>query len=707
MKKYVVILLMAVSCGLISRGAFGAETVVTTWGGDALTVYETGFVHRLMKHPDGGVCLFNMDLIQNDAPGAGYSEKGVSTDAIWGKVRTRKLVHLDDPRADKAWLVFFTVHQGSHPLQFEVNGRHATVENWDMQQNREVYRYMEFPAAWLKKGRNTIDLYCPEATSRETGWEIYIARADEYEAGGGDPKNVGETSYKSVDGGETFKKSPFGPLGQDRAEYSIRISLDRYSSSGILTSPVIDLWRSDADDVIIPQREIQKMKVSIRAEEPAGTRIEYYLSLGKDPGPYSDRQEPWQFIGSGPALDYEIGGADLNRRYVQLRANLETDNPLATPVVKSMQVTAELLERVPRHDNIYVIKAHNPPIRYSSLDWEWEPWDRPEFKELRERENLDELLAGSRTQLEAQVRLLDHVTKRFKHASPLPGYPGWDALSILNRVEYAGTGGFCLTFNNALAGLCMAYGWQARLVNVVAHEICEVWNDDFGKWIFLDADGGMDHYNYHTVSGEPLNMLELHDLYLDYYFPDRSIDWMKDLIAWVPLRENDPPPVKRGSQIVHDGARLTGFISAAFMRMVPRNNWYEKPFPRPLAHGVTWWPWDGYINWYDDRTPPKRQYSRHTDRPRDMWPDLNRVHVDITQGFGNDRLFLRFETYTPNFSHFEVNVDDTGWKMVGERWMWLLQSGRNDLRVRAVNKLGAKGKPSSFLINHADRPFGE
>jgi hypothetical protein len=83
------------------------------------------------------------------------------------------------------------------------------------------------------------------------------------------------------------------------------------------------------------------------------------------------------------------------------------------------------------------------------------------------------------------------------------------------------------------------------------------------------------------------------------------------------------------------------------------------------------------------------------------------VHVDAVQGFGNDRLFLRFETYTPNFSHYEVDVDDTGWKKVGERWTWILQSGRNDIRVRAVSKLGVKGKPSGIVLNHANAPFAE
>ena len=197
----------------------------------------------------------------------------------------------------------------------------------------------------------------------------------------------------------------------------------------------------------------------------------------------------------------------------------------------------------------------------------------------------------------------------------------------------------------------------------------------------------------------------MHNMYLDYFFPDRPIDWMTDMINWVDLPDGARPPVNRGSLTHQEGTKLSGFICAAFMRMVPRNNWYEKPYPRPLSHGSSWWPWDGYINWYDERTPPKRQYTWHTDKPADMWPDLNKVHIDAVQGFGNDRLFLNFETYTPNFSHFEVHPDGSGGKKVGARWTWLFQSGRNDLKVRAVSKRGVKGKPSSVVINHADAPF--
>ena len=346
------------------------------------------------------------------------------------------------------------------------------------------------------------------------------------------------------------------------------------------------------------------------------------------------------------------------------------------------------------------MRCENPEMRYPSVAWEWEKWDRPEFVELRERENLDEIVAGVRTEFEAQVRLMDHATKRWQDGGPLPEYPGWDALSILDRIDKAGSGGMCIQGNNFLGGMCMAYGWQARLVNITAHETIEVWNDEFGKWIYLDGYY-VNHYCYDEATGEPMSILDMHRKFLDARYPGGVIDWMND------------DTTKRGETVdygvglgvggprkgIHDGVSL-----AAFARMVPRNNWYEKPYPRPLTHGCTWWPWDGYINWYDERTPPKRQYSWHTDRPRDMWPDLNRVHVHATSSWADDRLFLRFETYTPNFSHFEVDADDTGWVAVGERWLWLLRPGQNRLRVRAVNMLGAKGKPSVVILNRHASP---
>jgi hypothetical protein len=87
-----------------------------------------------------------------------------------------------------------------------------------------------------------------------------------------------------------------------------------------------------------------------------------------------------------------------------------------------------------------------------------------------------------------------------------------------------------------------------------------------------------------------------------------------------------------------------------------------------------------------------------------MWPVLNRVRVHVSSAAGDDRLFLHFETYTPNFDHFEVDLDDTGWKEVGSRWTWFLQAGRNTLRARAVSKAGVGGKPSLLVLNRVAPP---
>lgn len=680
------------------------KTITTTWEGDAQFVYKVGFMRNLMKHPQGGVSLFNMDLIENDSPGAGISEKGVSTDSIWGKYQGRKVFFLEDPRAYKAWLVIYATQMGQYPLTFRVNGNTSQLETWDKTKSHEWYRWTEFPAEWLKNGKNTIDLLCPQAQNEKDGWVIQIARADEFRAGGGDPSRVGETSFKSTDSGNTWAKSPFGPQGQTRAEYTVRLSLDRYIKKGWLSTPVIDLWKGNSKKFIVPQRALLKMKLHLKALVPEGCHIKYFLRKGIDPSPFAKTWGSYHPVGEGSTLDLEIDGKDLNRRYVQFKAILSTSNPLKSPVFQKVKISAELNQKVPTQDNIFVVEEHNPTLKYSSIDWEWENWDRPEFENLKTLENLDEVIQGSRTELDAQLKLCQYIANRWRNSNPIPGYPGWDALSILNRINKAGAGGMCIQLNLAFGGMCMAYGWQARLINCVGHEVIEVWNDEFGKWVFFDADY-VQHYNADLKTGEPLSMLELHRKFLDYYYPNRSIDWMTDTIKWMPL-EDKPIPVKRGSPVSIKDVRMSGFINAAFMRTVPRNNWYEKPFPRPLNHGRTQWPWNGYLNWYDSRTPPKRQYSWFTDRPRDMWPDLNKVHVHATSGVGNDRLFLHFETYTPNFSHFEVKVDETNWKKVGKRWTWLLQSGRNILKVRAVSMMGVKGKSSYIVLNHIDDPFG-
>ena len=167
MKRKMIIFVMLLT--VIGSLPLSAERVMTTWNGTAQKMYDNGFIHMLMKDENGGICLFNMDLIQNEAPGAGRSERGVYSDIIWGENGGRKILYLDDPRGHKAFLVFWVYRQRKHPLQFTVNGNKAKCENWKASKSREVYRWVEFPVEWLNKGKNTIDLFSPEAKTPEEG----------------------------------------------------------------------------------------------------------------------------------------------------------------------------------------------------------------------------------------------------------------------------------------------------------------------------------------------------------------------------------------------------------------------------------------------------------------------------------------------------------------------------------------------------------
>jgi len=231
---------------LAASQTFPAPNAVTSWSADAQRLYDEGFTHLLMRGSDG-VTLFNRDLTENDSPGAGASEKGVFIDVVWGKNRARKIFNLEDIRTEKAWIVLYLASPfGKHPLKFIVNGNSAEYKKWNTSEYYMSFYALEIDPAWLKKGKNTVDMLCPEAQTEAEGWKLLIARADEFTDGGGNPAEVGKTSFKSVDNGESWKESPCGPLGQIRAEYTVRVCLDRFVKTGWLASPVIDLWRGDS-----------------------------------------------------------------------------------------------------------------------------------------------------------------------------------------------------------------------------------------------------------------------------------------------------------------------------------------------------------------------------------------------------------------------------------------------------------------------------
>jgi hypothetical protein len=67
------------------------------------------------------------------------------------------------------------------------------------------------------------------------------------------------------------------------------------------------------------------------------------------------------------------------------------------------------------------------------------------------------------------------------------------------------------------------------------------------------------------------------------------------------------------------------------------------------------WPWNGYINWKDEKTPPLMHYSKHTDRFQDLYPTLNQTKYTLEYGEDDKSILVYLETETPNFKKFLVS----------------------------------------------------
>lgn len=699
---FTVTLLLLFSGISSALGAGGKQSSITiTEKYSAFEAYEKGFAKYVMRGSEG-IRLFDRDLLHDDGPGAGYSEKGSFLQPIYGKLMARKDLDVPDIRTNGAFLVFLVLKTGSKPLTITINGNKTT---YDPSTSKRSWKWLSFEPSWLKKGGNTILFSYTEGT-KEDLWHLMISRKDEFERGGGDSSKAGLNSYVSIDGGKSWKHKALGETGDVEGEFNVRLSLDRYLKEGWLASPVIDLWRAQLDGLMIPMSIVKDVRLFCEADVPKGTSITWQARYGPSPDPLAEYWSEYRTVGGGAELSAVLGNPGC--RYFQWKAILKTTNPQLTPVVRTVTVERDItrLDRLP--DNIYVLEIENPEILYSSLYGAYERWDEPKLKELREREKLDDVVADSRTQFEMMVMLCDYVSKRWVWVSPIPQYPAWDAIEILDRIDKEGGGGMCIHFSIVLIQAFEAYGIQARLQNCVGHEVVEAWSDDYGKWVFFDPMQDSNIYNYSKKNGEPLSFKELHDIYLDLFYPDRPIDWSSDPMIYRKIPPDAPVGAgtldKNWPRSETSEEIILGLSNAAWARMMPRNDWMENHNPSPIAHGDSPYPWTGYINWYDERTPRMHQHKNYTDREADYWPTLNLVKIYAITGPENDRLFLRFTTFTPNFDTYLVEIDEGEWIHSTEYFPWVLHSGINKLRVRVRNKSGDLGKPSLIKINLADRP---
>ncbi|MCE5249382.1 transglutaminase-like domain-containing protein [bacterium] len=564
----------------------------------AVDAYEHGFAKGIMRDGDRAVRLWNHQLIENDGPGAGTSNKGAFLEPVYGERMIKKVLAVDDPRCDEAHVVIFLSSfgkvklQDKPPLVMTLNGHKVSAKV----EGPESYLYVPVQPSWLRKGANEVTFACPEAKDQDTGYIFYIARADEYVPGGGNPAipavsgqpspygginllikgqaetpvttepagAIGSGSMISTNGGKSWSVKGKGlhpritdtygtETINDRdgviGEYTVRLNLRRFVGEGTLISPVIDLWSEpDNPAALIPLTEVEKLTLTLKGSTPEGTSLTWQIRAGLSMDPYStDDWSEWITVATGPSAVVEPKGRvamplthwDPERavtlpkiRYFQWRAVFGTTDPLKSPSVESVSVDREMTRIMEVPKNIMVGGYHNPEIMYSSTGFTYQSADEPLNKIVIGRDDLDKVIEGAGSEFDAIIRLLDYSARRWVWGSPTLEYPKWNTVDISERIDSFGGGGMCIQFSAYLAHILTVMGFHARHVNIQYHEVVEVWSNDFDKWVYLDPTQAVDLYMYDKKTGVPLSLYDMHKIYYEYWGVSTPIDWMKAPSAW-------------------------------------------------------------------------------------------------------------------------------------------------------------------------------
>lgn len=718
---------------------------------DAAAIENMAGLINLKFEKGKGIRLDDTELIEDDAPATGipegYDSYG-SGPVAWVEdlkkgIVIKKILEVKNPSAVSARLVIKAMEakDNSEPLYLSLNG-----EKFVRQASRIAYPYahqyydlvwdrwyyIDLPVEKLVKGENELLIW---TESDSTSWSILVALDKEFKRGSL-TRTSPNRSMKSIDGGRTWSDSRLGAMNSVDGEYSIRLSLDHYLQSGEYISPLMDLV--NGDDPI--KRKISDLKISIWPEidEPVQTKVNVFVRFGSNPFIGDQSWTDWQSLKKG--IEYSLA----NRHYFQWRAELATDDPLVSPKIRSLHISASWEDHSPNYNTgLHARVINNGEIINQSYPFTFENLNHPGLKKFREDHKLDRIVMGATSEFEVMMRLLNWAyrvpltqngytwnwndvcivlppkhskiydrdkakqeirkkTKDNEEESDMPGLNG--PFFKVRRMET-----MCLYPTQALVGALLSMGYQARHININSegmsgHEVTEVWSNDYNKWIYLDPT--IDTYYFDDETGTPLNLLETRNLLVEQM--PRVETWErpfspetgKEVISRINVgmrQGNNPFSIKYSKG---DSGGRWALETMGYFRIIPRNDFLSNPLPVPVHTGATCWGWDGFLNWYDDIFPKRNEYQKYTNRTSDFYQPLNQAKVFLNETNKPGVIYVEADNFTPGgFDTFLVDLNDSGWVIQsGSNWNWTLHGGLNNIKVRTRNIRGVLGPVSDIQV---------
>ena len=622
---------------------------------------------------DAAIELESGELFEDDGPAAGFSyhanEENLSP-STWLK----KELLISSPRAKKATLLVgpggdIEALINGNPQKLVLDGKAGGY-----------WQAYSFPADALQAGKNEIVLH--------GSGKVWIARDDEFSAGSVARTKHPNRSARSTDGGKTWDYDRLGTSGKIDGEYYVRLFLDHYRPSGVLTTAVLDSGNLSCQAIAPPLASIPPIRITTSADLGTTGSLVTKVRSGSTPIPDATKWSPWRDLaGSSGLLEKPAG------RYFQIELALGAADPIETPKLKQIVIESSPKPASDWIAAIKVLESHNEEIDRSSIPFEYEPQGHPRLKRLREEYKLDEVVKGAKTELELVARLAAWSARQWEKGHLQEAYPAWDALDILaSHRDGRPVGGFCEQYNVVFLQACESFGLSGRAVSIGpgdhgvkirgGHEVVEIWSSEFTKWIYVDGNAAW--YFVDEVTKVPLSLFELRQRQLQT------------------LKGERPPPVElvRLAETPLQWQGLESWPPFVELRLIPRSNFLEKQSPLPLNQGMRGWFWTGHHVWTDSASPASLLYSnRVSDRRNWQWT-LNQARCLLEATTTPGELRVHLDTVTPSFDTFLADIDRNGEAPVASGFSWKLHQGKNRLEVRSRNKLGRAGISSWIVLDY-------
>jgi len=692
------------------------------WSGEDL--WQRAVTNRL-RYNNGVISLDDHILVEDDAPAIGTVQSHV-----WERIQSGTVLekHLQIDRwpvqeALITMLVYPVQPRGpmsGGKLEFRVNGNDPIIYEVN-----HFWTSVPVPAGQLRLGSNRILV---TVHGSDTVFRTPIALAGNYKYGSLTRTAPSpQRSRRSDDRGSTWTTG-LGADGQVSGEYPIRLTLRSRQPEGWLQTPVIDLSNSPGpfhQPAVIEQARID-LQVARRGESSVVVQVRSGETHRPEAGGWSD----WEQIRS------EELPSSHRKRFVQVRVNFGSQSGDATPRLESLRVEGRVRPRTEER-SVFFLDGLNRPLIDKPHPFEHEDPMVEELQAFRKRYDLDKIVKGARNELELVLKLNNWAAGNWNwHMPPADQVPDviqWNANHILNPVnESQEPGGYCLLYSVVLAQACQSFGIPARMVNINyaifgGHEVIEVWSREYEKWYMVDPN--FDSIFIWKESGEPMSVLELHDIFRETYYPGGEII---DRDAWSyeerDRRSHRVDPEELPIEFRTDGHAMSGelgndyvwwkvtdppkpgyaggygFFNTAYVRWIPRSNWLSQPYPMPITHGRTHWGWDGYLAWTDEQTPRTQEHRHFLRKEQEIYDRLFTVDYSA-QPLEEGAVRVHLATDSPGFSHFEL-VDATGRRSTtrSASFRWELARGVNRLEMRSVDVLGNRGPASELTVNYMPQP---